>query len=162
MIKTRVKEAKDIHKKIGVKETVFFGLKDFELEKGIKERKLIPKIKSIIKKHNPTKIFTLTSTDPHPDHRVVHNTIVKILDDINYKGDLYTFRIWNIIETRPNLPKMYVDISKFYNKKLKFLEAYKSQILLDIYPLLPFVLFNDKLNGLRNKCKFAEVFYKVR
>lgn len=162
MVKDRIKETQKIHKKLGVKHTEFFGLKDGKLKTEIPKHKIKDKLKKIIKSTKPSKIFTLTATDPHPDHRATHKAVIQALDETKHKCDLYTFRIWNVIETFPNLPKMYVDITKFYKEKLKLLQIYKSQQILDIWPLMPSIIINARLNGIRSGNKYAEVFYKIK
>ena len=56
----------------------FFGLKEGHFKDEFKEKKLKKKIKEFIKKKKPSKIFTHSKDDPHPDHKAVHNILMEI------------------------------------------------------------------------------------
>ncbi len=153
----RIKETEKVDKFLG-KETIFLGLEEGKIEEQVTEE-IKEKVKQIIKEKKPSKIFTLSSLDTHKDHRDVNKAITSILEEMNYKGDVFAFEVWNVLnETNPRL---YIDISKYFRKKLKLIRMFKSQRHF-LYPLWIPVYIRAKLNGMKNKCRYAEVFYKIR
>ncbi len=154
----RLKETKHIDRFIGRK-SLFFGLTEGRIKEEAEKFKIDKRIESLINYFKPTKIFTLSELDPHPDHRAVHEVVVKTLNKIKYKGDLYAFEVWNIVNE--NKPVMYVDISDTFDLKLRTLKQFRSQWL-SIYLLWIPVYIRARLNGLKNNCKYAEKFYKLK
>lgn len=158
LIKERVKEAKEIGKFIGCKETIFLGLRDMNLIKDIERFNIKKKVKSLIKKYKPKKVFTHSIFDPHQDHRVVGRLIIDILKDSKNIG-LYAFEVWNVVhETHP---KVYIDISDTFKKKVESIKRFKSQRIYT-YSLFVPVYLRAKIIGLMNGYKFGERFYKIR
>jgi len=157
--KERKKEAEKVAEKIGFKEIIFLNLKDAKLKKEIEEKNILEKVERIIKKYKPSKIFTLTKTDTHADHRAVNNVVMKAVDNLKEKYDVYTFKVWNLISE--SKAKMYVNIDKYFDGKIEIMKMYKSQKHF-IYLLLVPVYVSNFLDGIRNNCKYAECFYKER
>ena len=125
--------------------------------KNIKE-----KIALIIKKQNPSKIFTHAVDDPHPDHRAVHRAVLEAVDSLQKKYHVYTFMVWNPLKIKNrNAPKLVVDISKTFSVKVRAFLLHRSQKLA-IYALLWKVFMDNLINGWFNHCRYAEVFYKIR
>lgn len=165
VIKERLKETKKIHKMLGVSETICLEIQEFKRKKEAEKKEAIKKVKAIIKKHKPSKIFCHSKLDIHQDHRFVHKVVLKAIEEINYKGDVYAFDIWNpanILDIiKKQRPKLCVDISKTFKTKLKVIEAYKSQKIFT-YQLLPHVHFNARKTATKINSKFAECFEKIR
>lgn len=155
--KEREKETKKIDK-ILKRKSIFLGLNENRILDEV-DSKVKNKIKNIIKKEKPKKIFLTSATDPHPDHRAVNKVIIPILDEIKYKGDVYTYEVWNFIEE--NNPKVYIDVSNEFKEKLNLLKQFKSQRA-SIYPLWLPIYVRAWLYGRRNNYRFAEKFYKIR
>ncbi len=161
-VKMRVRESKKADRIIGIKNTSYFGLKEGNFFRDIKKKNIENKIKRIILKNNPSKIFTHSVDDPHPDHRAVYNILAKIIDEISYKGELYSFEIWNPFNLKKReKPKLVVDISSAFDKKIKAIKLHKSQKI-SVISLLWNIYRKDFFNGLSNSCRYAEVFYKIR
>jgi len=161
-IEMRVNESKKADKIVGIKNTVYLGLKEGKFPEEVKKKKIENKIKSLILKNKSTKIFTHSIDDPHPDHRAVYNIITKLVDKLNYKGELYSFEIWNPVNLRKReKPKLVVDTSKTFYKKIKAIKTHKSQKV-SIISLLWNIYRKDFFNGLSNNCRYAEVFYKIK
>lgn len=160
--KMRVKEAQKAEKILGGEDLRFFGIKEGEFGDRFKTFRFRRKLKKIILDNNPSKIFTHSLDDPHPDHRAVYNAVMQVADDINYKGDIYSFNIWNPINVRKrDKPKMVVDISASFEKKLQAFKVHESQKM-TLITLWWDIYRRDRWNGLVNRCKYAEIFYKVR
>jgi|TARA_Y100000310_G_scaffold246869_1_gene252302 LmbE family N-acetylglucosaminyl deacetylase len=156
--KAREKEIKKIDKELK-RETIFFGLKEGKFKEEIQEKNIKKKIKDLIKKHSPNKIYTLSSSDTHPDHRAVNKIVIEIIDEINYKDDVYAFEVWNIVNE--NKPVVYIDITETFKEKLNLIKQFKSQWLSVYLQFFP-IIFRAKHYGRKNNCKYAERFYKLR
>ena len=156
--KTRVIETKRLDVELN-RQSIFLGLTEGNIKEEAEKLKVQSKLAKLIKKYKPEQIFTHTSGDPHPDHKAVNHIITKTIEETKYKGEFLTFEVWNIINE--NLPMVYIDISPYFKEKLKLTKFYKSQKL-SIYPLLIPMIIRAKKYGMKNKCKYAERFYKIR
>src|SRR3989338_10333926 len=87
----RKKEMQKIADKIGIKEVIYFDLKDLQLQEQIKKPRVKARIKGVIEKYKPEKIFTLASSETHPDHRAVNEIVLKAVDSLKQKYPVYTF-----------------------------------------------------------------------
>jgi len=154
--KAREKETSLIDK-ILKRKTIFLGLKETKFKENSNETK--EKIIDLIKKNKPSRIYTLSSLDPHSDHRAVNNLVMEVINKIKYKGDVYAFEVWNVINE--DKPIVYVDISDTFKEKINMLRHFKSQWLSIYIQLIP-IIFRAKLYGNKNNCKYAEKFYKLK
>lgn len=159
IIKKRIREAEGIGKQFGITQTIFFGLKDNKLKEEIISKNVHERIRRLIKKYKPIKIFVTSESDIHPDHRAVNKAVVDVVDDLNYKGELYSYEVWNIF--KENKPAIYNDISNYFKAKIAMLKSFKSQWYFMYLLLIP-IYIRAKLYGSRNNCKYAEKLYKLR
>ncbi|MEK6932794.1 MAG: PIG-L deacetylase family protein [Nanoarchaeota archaeon] len=159
IINKRIKEAESIGRQFGIKQTIFLGLKDNKLEKEIKLKDIHERIRNIIKRYDPVKIFCTTSTDPHPDHRAVNHAVMKVIESLNYNKDVYGYEVWNL--ANENTPVTYNDISDYFKAKIAMMKACKSQWFYMYLLLLP-VYFRAKYYGIKNNFKYAEKLYILR
>lgn len=160
LIKARVKESQIVDQYLGVKKTIFLGIKEKDYKK-LNEEKVKQKIKNIILKYKPIKIFTHAS-DTHHEHRLTNKIIIEIFDELALKNSsLYTFTIWSLVDVNKNLPRLYVDITKTFDKKIKAIKKFKSQWF-SVFLLFPIIHIKAILNGIKNNCKYAELFHKIR
>ncbi|MEM4245310.1 MAG: PIG-L family deacetylase [Candidatus Nanoarchaeia archaeon] len=156
--KARVLESKKVDYLIG-KKSIFLGLDEGKILEQAEEYGVRDKIKKLIKKYRPVKVFAPSAADPHPDHHAVNSIVSSVLAELKYKGEFYTFEVWNVInETHP---AVFVDVSSTFKKKLKLLKRYKSQKL-SIYLLWLPIYFRGRRYGEKIGCDYAEKFYKVR
>ena len=156
--KARVLESHKVDYLIG-KESIFLGLDEGKILEQADELDVRGKVRRIIRKYRPKKIFTLSSTDPHKDHRDVNSIITSVFDEMKYKGELYTFEVWNVINE--NNPAVYVDVSSTFKNKLSLLKRYKSQKVFIYFLWLP-IYFRGRRYGSKIGCDYAEKFYKIR
>jgi len=158
----RIKEAAKSDQILGGKAIYYFGLREGKFPKDIKEKRVKQGIKNMIKSKKPLKIFTHSKDDPHPDHRAVNKTVRAVLEEIDYRGDVYSFDVWNPVNIRErHKPKLVVDVSKTFNKKIEAFKAHKSQKPA-LITLTWSLYFRAMINGLQNRCRYAEVFYKIQ
>lgn len=164
----RIREAIKIDQFLGCEKTLFLSIKDKDLFGGLKHKGLvnfvnnktvIEKVANVIKKYNPDKIFTHSKSDPHEDHRCANEIVFKALAQTNSKASVFAFEVWNVLNE--NHPRMYVDVSKTFKKKLEAMKMFKSQKM-SIYALFIQVILRAFFSGFHAKCRFAERFYKIR
>ena len=159
IIKRRIQETEGIGKRFGIKQNIYFGLEDNKLKEEIKEKEIYERIKRIIKKYKPVKIFTTSASDPHPDHRAVNETVIKVTSELNYNADIYSYEVWNLISE--NNPIIYNDISNYFKAKIAMMKSFKSQWP-SMYALLIPVYFRALFYGMKINCKYAEKLYKIK
>ncbi len=160
IIKKRISEAKSAAKILGYKNVIFFGLPDAKIGKEV--YKVKDKVKKLIKKYKPVKIFTHSLSDPLPDHKAVNKAVIGVLEEMKSKVGVYSFDVWNITNfSEAENPRMYVDISDTFDTKIKALKNFKSQMHV-ILQLMPSIYTRAKLHGQHYGCKYAERFYKLR
>jgi len=162
IIKKRVKESLESDKILGGKGITYLGLKEGKFLQEIEKKNIKEVVKKIIDEEKPDRIFAHSVNDAHPDHRAVYHFVKELTDEINYKGSIYLFGVWSPVRIKNrNLPKMFVDITDTFSKKIEAIKAHKSQQL-TIVSLLWNVYLKAIMNGWSNNCKYAEVFYKLK
>jgi LmbE family N-acetylglucosaminyl deacetylase len=161
--KTRVIESKRAAKILGESEVYYLGLKEGNFKSEIEDKDIYTKIKNIIKRVKPSKIFTHSRDDPHPDHRAVNSFTLELIEKIRYKGEVYSFNVWNLFINfkKREMPKMVVDITDTFKLKVEAFRKHKSQWP-SILTLMWNVYLQAILNGFNNNIKYAEVFYKIK
>lgn len=159
IIKDRINESEKISRKAGIKENIYFHMMDQKLNKFSDDEGIINKTKEVIKKYKPVKIFTLTSVDPHPDHRAVNKIVMNAIKELNYNGEVYGYEVWNIIKL--NAPIVYEDITEFMKKKIELMKEFKSQWIY-IYTLIIPTYIRTFINGRKIKTKYAERFFRLQ
>ncbi|MBU2633870.1 MAG: PIG-L family deacetylase [Nanoarchaeota archaeon] len=158
IIKQRVRETLRIGKDIGLRDVVFLNLKDVKIKECF-DQECQKKIIDVFNQFKPEKVFIPSALDPHVDHRSVNELMQDILKMINYKDDLYSYEVWNLIEE--NHPIMYVDISEYFKRKIQIMKEFKSQWHF-MYTLIIPMYLRCKKYGFKNKCMYAEKFYKLK
>ncbi len=162
LTETRKIESEKAHKLVGVNESYFLELTDANFAKDAKKEKVDEKMMRIIKKHKPNKIFTHSPDDPHPHHRLVYALTMKVLKKMKFDTNVYVYDVWNPLSLlNRNKPKMYIDVTKTFKKKIKALGVFKSQKAV-MAQLLPGIYVRAITNGLSYGCKYAERFTKVK
>ncbi|MEK6874722.1 MAG: PIG-L deacetylase family protein [Nanoarchaeota archaeon] len=159
----RMREAIEADKIIGGLGITYLGLREGHFEEDAAERNIVAKLKYIIGKYKPNKVFTHSVDDPHPDHRACFHLSWRILK--NYpKVEIYSFDIWNVLAIKNrNKPRMISDISKFFRLKMTAFRAHQSQLRTPAVFLLFIKTFiKDSINGIRYAKRFVEVFVRIQ
>ncbi|MBU2496679.1 MAG: PIG-L family deacetylase [Nanoarchaeota archaeon] len=154
IIKKRERESEKVSKILGCK-IEFLGLPDMNLLKNIDE--YAKKLRKVIIKFKPNKIITHSKYDLHPDHKAVFYILEKALGNRKNKPKIFTFLVWALFNPK-DYAKVYVNIDDFFSEKIKALSVFKSQKFFIYINYLP-VFLNNRLAGIKNKCKYAETFY---
>ncbi|HJP13118.1 MAG: PIG-L deacetylase family protein [Nitrospinota bacterium] len=136
LTETREREQLAASKVLGVKDTIFLRHRDGELEDT---RAFRNQIAFLIRHLKPD---TVVMHDPwlghysHPDHQAVGHAAFKgviyardhhFLPELTYAG-IEAHHTNTLIYTRSNEPNFFVDISETIGKKIKSINAHKSQI----------------------------------
>jgi N-acetylglucosamine malate deacetylase 1 len=160
--KMRSKEALNASKVLGCSYLIF-DLKEGKFADGYKKDPSIEKkLLTLIKKEKPTKLFTHSAEDPHPDHRAVHKITLQLYEKLNEKPELYIYSIWNPVSFKTNFPALYVNVSKTFSKKLEALKCFPSQKFQAVYPLITLIFYRAIKSGIKIRKKFAEKFYRIK
>lgn len=161
--KTRVIESKRASKVLGEHEIYYLGLKEAQFKEEINAKNIYEKIEKIIKRIKPTKIFTHSIDDPHPDHKQLYFFTMELAEKIDYKGDIYSFNVWNYFFNfrKTDSPRLVVDITDTFKIKIEAFKKHKSQGPARLSHMWG-IYIKAILRGLENHMKYAEVFYKIR
>src|SRR3989344_4672361 len=139
----------------------FFSLKEGKFLEEYQEQKVDQTLLKLIEKEKPSKIFTHSNEDPHPDHRAVHKITLEVCDKSKHKPEIYIYSIWNPVSFRTNYPSLYVDVSKSFSKKINALKTFRSQKIHVAYPVI--ILFWRALkDGFHIRKMFGEHFFRIR
>ena len=136
MAETRQREQRAAGEAIGVKEFVFLGHQDGELEVSMDLR---GEVCRVIREHRPDVVFT---NDPwghyqvHPDHRVAGwsglDGVIAARDHLFYPeqltGGLKHHRVSRVLLFGTRDPNIWFDISGSIDGKIAALKAHKSQV----------------------------------
>jgi len=125
-------QTKQAAKILGVKDIEFFDFPDNEMD-TISNLEITKTIEGIIKKFNPSVIYTHSPVDVNVDHRMIfHATLTATRPKKgNSVEKVYSFEIpssseWNFSETFN--ANTFVDIEKELSYKIKAMQKYKSEI----------------------------------
>jgi len=158
----RAKESFESNAILGGSLIQHFGLKEGKFLDEIKEKQVDKFLLQELKEKKPGKIFTHSIDDPHPDHQAVYKFVQDLTKKSHYRGDVYSFNVWNPINIRKrNVPKMVVDITETFQTKIKSFKVHRSQKM-TLFTLLWNVYLRAILIGFNNHCRYAEEFYKIR
>lgn len=159
--RTRVLESKKADKILGGSGVIFIGLREGKFMKDYEDRKLHDRMVKNLLALQPDLILTHASDDPHPDHRAVHRIVMQLYKDAGLRCEAYSFNVWNPFNLKRRAPKLVVDVTATFKRKLDAIAAFKSQrtaLLMLLWSVYTKAIFW----GLRRRVRYAEVYYKVR
>ncbi|HIG92793.1 TPA: PIG-L family deacetylase [Candidatus Woesearchaeota archaeon] len=158
--KMRAKETLEASMLLGC-ETIFFDLREFHFQEDYRMKKVEKDLLAIINKERPTKIFTHSHEDPHPDHHAVHEITRSLLERMKYKPEVYIYSVWNPVSFKTLYPTLYVNISRHFGLKLKAMKTFRSQRIHVAYPFF-LLLLRAVISGIKIRTTFAEKFFRIR
>ena len=165
--KVREEESIEAEKILGGETTTFLDLPERNFLDY--KQKLRNHIKKNLEEHNPEYVFTHSKQDPHVDHQAVNKVVLDTVDEINtIDTSVYVFEIWTPWRAKErDLPKLYIDITDTFEKKIKALHKFRSQINIFTHSILNNILYfkvytSAFVNGYKSNKVLAELFYKVR
>lgn len=159
--KMRSEEAFQASRILGCR-TSFFDLREFNFLKDYREKELEKKLTKLIEKQKPSKLFTHSPDDPHPDHLAVYKITLELWEKLpKPRPEVYAYSIWNPLALRTSHPVLYEDITSTFSLKIQALKAFKSQKLSVLSLSLP-MFYRAVINGLKIRKRFAEKFNRIR
>lgn len=158
--KIRAEETKQASTFLGCK-VVICDLRDQHIAEDYLQQQLTPRLIRLLQVAKPTKIFTHSHEDLHPDHRAVYRITVDLLALAQVKPEVYMYSIWNPVSLRTDYPTLYVDTHATFFKKLKAIRLFHSQQIHISYPVF-LLLFHNLRDGLRIRRWCAEKFFRIR
>lgn len=139
----------------------FFDLKEFNFKKEYQEKNIEKKLLELLEKERPSKIFTHSSEDPHPDHNTVNLITTELFEKLKPKPELYIYSVWNPVSFKTTFPALCVDITDSFKIKLKALKTFRSQKIHVAYPFF-LLLFRALREGIRIRKRFGEKFFRIK
>ncbi len=155
----RAEEAKQASRFLGCK-AIICDLRDQHIAADYPQQQVTSKLVRLLLAAKPTKIFTHSHEDLHPDHRAVHRITLDLLMLANIKPEVYMYSVWNPVSLRTDYPALYVDTHTTFFKKLKALRLFRSQQIHISYPVF-LLIFHNLRNGLRIRSWCAEQFFRI-
>ncbi|MFH1649655.1 MAG: PIG-L deacetylase family protein [Candidatus Woesearchaeota archaeon] len=162
----RFDETRKAHEIIGCPHFDFYDLKEGAFEKDAVEQGTHDRLAKLFDLVKPEKVFTHSHDDvqiPGNDHRAINHIVLKAWEMSESKPALYTFDVWNPWSFKSRIrPRIVVDVSTFFGKKMEALKAFKSQKIQMQIPLTGLVYARAIFHGFMNNMRYAEVFYRLR
>ena len=130
---------------------------------------LISKISNVFKEIKPNVIYLPFKNDVHSDHRKVFEAVYSCTKIFRYPFIKKILMMETLSETdfaditNSFIPNVFVDISKFLNKKLKIMKIYESEIGKHPFPRsLETMEALAKVRGAQAGYKYAESFMLLK
>ena len=135
MYKTIQQEAKRAHEFLGVTDTYFLNLPVGEL-RNMAQALINEKFVAVVKRIEPDIVYVPFIGDMHLDHReVVESAMVALRPVYDFKvKEIYMYETlsetgWNLqLSEKSFNPNVWVDISDYFEKKIKSMSYYQSQL----------------------------------
>lgn len=159
----RAQEAFKASAALGCK-TKFLDLREGQFYEDYQYHNKKSELLTFLRSKKPSKIFTHSEEDPHPDHRAVHKITIELYQALGQqpRSEVYAYSIWNPVSFKSQYPSFYVDISSTFSLKRKAIRLFSSQkvhIALLTYFLVPYRAVKD---GFRVTKLFGEQFFRIR
>jgi len=139
--------------------TFFFNLRESHFLEDFS--KIESKLIELVNSSNPSKLFTHSNEDPHPDHRSVNKITLGIYEKLKNKPEVYIYSVWNPISFKTEYPSLYMDISSTFSQKLAALRSFKSQKIHVAYPFV-LLLYRSLKAGFKLRKLWGERFFRIR
>lgn len=160
--KMRSHEALEASERLGCK-IYIYDLEDTKIYEDYQKKGTEKELFKTLARQKPSKIFTHSPEDPHPDHQAVNKITLDLWENLPQpRPEVYVYSIWNPLSFKTGYPVLYEDITATFSQKLKALKLFRSQRFQAVYPLLFLVFYRAIKNGLKIKKRFAEKFYRVK
>ena len=159
--KMRSKETLEASKLLNC-QTIFYDLKELNFLEDAKTKKVNEKFLQLIKTKKPTKIFTHSNEDPHPDHRAVHQITLNAINSLHSNHpEIYIYSVWNPVSFKTLYPALFIDITNTFKLKLQSLKTFRSQKVHVAYPFI-LLLFRAVYEGFKIRKRFGEKFFRIK
>lgn len=169
-IKLRQQEIEDVKSRLGIAKVYKFEYPTMQLNSNDLNA-LIPLVSNVFKKAEPETIYVMNRSDAHSDHRIVFDAVFACTKSFRYPYIKKVLMYECISETefaaalpeKVFMPNYFVDVSDFFEEKLKIMQIYASE--LGEHPF-PRSIENIKalahFRGASSGVKYAEAFQLLK
>ncbi len=140
---------------------VFYNLREGKFLEDYTKNDIEKRFLSLLGRAKPTKVFTHSNEDPHPDHKAVHHITLQAYEKIVHKPEVYIYSVWNPISLKTQYPVLYMNITKMFSTKMAALKTFRSQKIHVAYPVILLIL-RSIMTGLKLRTLFGEKFFKIK
>lgn len=150
----------------GFNETIKLNLPTQKLH-AVDLKDIIVNVADVFKRIQPDTIYMMYNNDVHSDHRVAFEAVYSCTKSFRYPFINSILMIEALSETEFSLatqatafvPNVYVDITKYIDKKLEIMELYDTEIMQEPYPRsLSSIKALARIRGSRAGVMYAEAF----
>ncbi len=150
----------------GFNETIKLNLPTQKLH-AVDLKDIIVKVADVFKRIQPDTIYMMYNNDVHSDHRVAFDAVYSCTKSFRYPFINSILMIEALSETEFSLatqatafvPNVYVDITKYIDKKLEIMKLYDTEIMQEPYPRsLSSIKALARVRGSRAGVMYAEAF----
>jgi len=161
--KTRSLEAFEAGRILKLQKLLFYDLEEMKFYEDYHQKNIEKELLELIEKEKPSKIFTHSLEDPHPDHKAINKITLELWNkiDLNKRPEVYIYSVWNIVSLQTKYPALYVNISKTFSLKLNALKAFRSQRIQVAYPFV-LLLLRGIRDGFKIRKIFGEKFFRIK
>ena len=132
---------------------------------------IIDGISEHVKHFKPNILYIPNRSDPHSDHRITFDALQSIIKTFRFPFIKKVMMLEVISETdfapalneNTFIPHVFVDITKYFNKKMEILKIFESELL--DYPKtrsLDTMKAYNRYKGSQINCEYAEVFMLLK
>ena len=150
----------------GFNETIKLNLPTQKLH-AVDLKDIIVKVADVFKRIQPDTIYMMYNNDVHSDHRVAFEAVYSCTKSFRYPFINSILMIEALSETEFSLatqatafvPNVYVDITKYIDKKLEIMDLYDTEVMQEPYPRsLSSIKALARVRGSRAGVMYAEAF----
>jgi N-acetylglucosamine malate deacetylase 1 len=162
--KTRVKEAQRADRVLGGSgSVVFLGLREYHFEEDYARKGFRLKLRRRMRALRPARVYLPATDDLHADHKALARLIGQMVEPSGC--EVYAYHVYPRLGRRV-APRLHVDVSATYRKKIEALAIFRSQIKFFTYMLTNnivyvYALLSNGFAGFLKGAKFVETFEKV-
>ena len=159
IIRNKNKAKQEFLKSITVLSVKDFSLLNFKTNAIEFNDKLISQIRNEIDNFKPHLIFTHWDKDVHQDHRAIGQAT---LSAGRHVKSILMYQSNNYISEEEFNGNLFIDISKYFNHKIKSIKCYKSELKRVNNNWLSKIKSKNMENGNKINVKFAENFKVIK
>lgn len=159
LIRSKLTALEEFKKSMKILKPKGFKLLNFNTNYLIYESQLETLLRLYIEKVKPEIILTHSTNDAHIDHVTVAN---KTISTGRHVKNIFTYQSNFYLSQKNFSPNLFVDITKFYKKKIDLVSCYKGELKRVKNKWLDQIKLQNTLNGTKINCKYAEAFEVIR
>jgi len=168
--KKRELEIVDVSKEYGVESVMKLGLNTMQVDEYSMST-LIEKISDVINQIQPDTLYLPFKGDVHSDHRKIFEAVYSCTKSFRYPfiKQIYMMETLSETEFAPStkedsfIPNVFIDISKYMNKKLEIMKIFESEIGEHPFPRSERNLKAlATIRGATAGCEYAESFVLLK